>query len=132
MLVGAVLDGLGAAVGELDGLRVYGYLADQVAPPAAVCTVEAIEYDATMSRGADRGTFLVHVLVGRADARSARNALDPYLAGAGSSSVKEAVEADPTLGGAVSSTRVLGATVVVMSVGGIDYLAATFAVDVIA
>lgn len=128
----AVLDGLGARLATISGLRVKDYLADAVAPPTAVVAIEAIAYDATMARGLDGGTFLVHVLVAKASDRAARDNLDGYLASSGAKSVKAAIEADPTLGAAAQSTRVQSAAVSVMTVAAIDYLAATFTVDVIA
>lgn len=129
----AVQDGLGARLGTIAGLRVSDYLADSIAPPAAVVAVEELIYDVTMGRGTDSGRFLVHVLVGRANDRAARDALDPYLNGSGAKSVKAAVEGGGgDLGGAADSVRVESATVSVMTVGAVDYLAATFTVDVIA
>jgi hypothetical protein len=129
---GAVMDGLGARLATIAGLRVFDYLADAIAPPAAVVAVEEIFYDQTMMRGSDSGRFLIHVMVGRASERAARDALDPYLAGFGERSVKRAVEDGGTLIGAWDSVRVESATVSVMTVGAVDYLTATYVVDVIA
>lgn len=126
----AVLDELAARLGEIAELRVYGYLADSVAPPAAVVAVDEIRYDATMGRGADGGTFLVHVLVGRSSDRAATSALSPYVAGDGPQSIKAALEV--AVDGPEISARVESATVATITVGAIDYLAATFTVDVIA
>jgi hypothetical protein len=65
---------------------------------------ERIEYDLTAQRGVDRYIFNVQVLVSRADDRAAQNNIDPYITGP--TSVKEAMFADPTLGGAAQTSRV--------------------------
>jgi hypothetical protein len=46
--------------------------------------------------------------------------------------VKAAIEGDPTLGGKADTVRVLRAETAAMTVGGADYLAATFETEVIA
>jgi hypothetical protein len=131
--VAAVMDGMGGALAEIAGLRVYDYPADQVAVPAAIVALpESLEYDSTMARGADRGTFQVFVVVGKVSARGSRDVLAPYLSGTGTKSLKAALESDRTLGGAASSIRVTTASVEVITVGAVDYLGALFSVDVIA
>jgi hypothetical protein len=129
MDLAAVLADLEARLEQISGLRVYGYMAESVAVPAAVVTVEEILYDVTMGRGVDGGRFSVHMLVGRSSERAAAVALSPYVAGDGPRSIKAALEVGT---GPAGDLRVEGATVSVMSVGGVDYLAATFMVDVIA
>jgi hypothetical protein len=126
----ATLEELEARLKTIAGLRVYGYLADSVAPPAAVVAVDEIFYDATMGRGADTARFLVHVLVGRSSDRAATAALSPYAAGDGPQSIKAALEV--AADGPEISVRVESATVATITVGAIDYLAATFTADVIA
>jgi len=90
-----------------------------------------MDYDAAMGRGADRGSFPVHVVVGRVSDRAARDALVPYMAGAGAASVVAAIDADPTLGGAADTARVVSAVGVNLDIGGIGYVAATFTIDVV-
>lgn len=133
MDVGAILAGLGARLGTIANLNVYDWPTDSVAVPAAVIGLpDPLAYDSTMARGSDEATFPVHVLVGNVSQRSSTLALVPYMDGTGASSVKTVIEADATLGGAAQSTRVAEVKAQVMSVGGIDYLAASFSIDVIA
>lgn len=130
-VVGA-MSGLADAVDTIAGLRVFDYVPDSISPPAAVVAwPEAVEYDYTAARGCDRLVIPVQVMVGRMSDRTSSAAICGYLAGSGAGSVKSAIEADATLGGAVESVRVQEAEVVVMSVAGTDYLAAIFTVEVI-
>ena len=123
-----VMDELGAALERIDDLRVYPYVPDRVVPPAAVVGWPEVTYDATMRRGSDTYALTVWVLVGKADARSARDALAPYLDGAGTSSVKAAIRAGTYA--ACDSVRVASARVEPISIADIPYLAAIFDVEV--
>jgi hypothetical protein len=115
------------------GLRPVAWPADAVNVPAAVVALpEPVEFDLTAGRGADRLTFPVYVMAGRASDRASAELIAGYMDGAGAGSVKGALEADPTLGGAVESTRVIRAEPDVITLGAIDYLSATFTVEVIA
>lgn len=126
---------IAAALDTVPGLRAVGWPADTVNVPAAVVALpEPVEFDLTAAHGSDRLTFPVYVMAGRASDRAAAELVAGYMDGAGASasSVKGALEADPTLGGAVESTRVVRAEPDVITVGAIDYLSATFTVEVIA
>lgn len=132
MNVGEVMDGLAAALEAIADLRVFAYPPDAIAAPAAIVSYpDPLDFDFTMGRGADRASFPVHVLVGKASDRAARDALVLYMAGAGPRSVKAAIEADPDLGGAADSARVVSVTGVDLEVGGVRYVSATFTVDVV-
>ncbi len=126
------MDALGVRLATIAGLRVSDYPADSISPPAAVVAYPELEYDQTYQAGADRATFPVHVLVGKDSDRAARDELGTYAARAGASSIKATLEADPTLAGAVDSLRVRRATFSTMAVGSVEYLAATFDVEVYA
>lgn len=127
-----VMDAIGARLVGVAGLRVYDYMADAAAPPAAIVSLpRLVEYDAVAGRGADRIVVPITVLVGRVSDRAARDALSQYIAGTGASSIKTAVEgSDPTLGGIVQTVRVTEATVDVVTIQAIDYLGASFDVEV--
>ena len=130
MDLGNVMDDLGAAVDTISGLRVFPYWADRVEPPAAIVGFpEEFEFDSTARRGSDRGQFPLIVVVGKADARSARDTLSVYCGGAGATSVKAVVEAYAAT--AYDSARVQSVEFGVISIGGVEYLAATFSIDVI-
>jgi hypothetical protein len=132
MLVSSVMDGLGARLSGITGLRVHDYPADAVAVPAAIVLYPTLTYDFTAGRGTDRASFQALVLVGKVSDRSARDALAAYMDGAGARSIKAAVEADKTLGGAAHTTRVTEATVETFTVGAVEYLGARFTIDVVA
>lgn len=123
-----VMDAIGARLLTITGLRVFDYAAENIAVPAAIVALPTITYDVTKARGVDQAVFPVHVLVSRVSDRAGRDKLSAYAAGTGSSSVKQAV--DGTLGGIVHAARVRDTTISMMQVAGLDYLAATFNVEV--
>lgn len=65
----------------------------------------------------------VLVIVSRMNERGAQDKLDTYLAGSGAGSVKAALEADRTLGGAVAALRVTRAAPITLEVAGVTYFA---------
>lgn len=125
----ALMDALGGALDAIPGLRVYDYPPDAVSVPAAVVAYpDSITYDDTFQRGTDSATATITVLVGRVSDRASRDALAAYLAGTGAMSVKAAV--DGTLGGVVKDARVGSASVLTVTVGAVEYVAANFSVEV--
>lgn len=125
-----VMDEVGAAAETITGLRVAPYWADRVTPPAAVIAwPDRYDYDATFGRGADRLTLPLIVLVGRVDQRTARDALAAYADGSGARSIKAAVEAGTYT--ACDSVRVQDCEFSVITVAAVEYLAGTFALDII-
>jgi len=124
-----VMDELAEAVDTISGLRVTGYYPGAISPPAGwVDLPQSYTFDETMGRGLDSMVLEVWVAVGMVDHRTARNAITPYLAGSGASSVKAAIESyTPT---AFHVARVASVQFNVISVGGQDYLAATFSVNI--
>ena len=122
---------LATALGSVQGLRSSSTVPDNPRPPIAVVVPNRIDYDLNANRGADRFHFSVTVIVGRADDRTAQNRLDGFIVGP--NSVKKAIEADRTLGGKVDTCRVTEMrNYSSISVGEVVYLAAEFAVEVIA
>lgn len=128
----AVMDGLGVRLTAIAGLRVYDHAADAAAPPAAIVgmPVEG-DYDYTKMRGSDRVVLPITVLVGKVSDRAARDALSDYVAGAGSKSVKAAIETDRTLAGVAQTTAVRFPDINIVTLNGIDYWGAVFSVEVI-
>jgi hypothetical protein len=130
MLLSDVMDAVGTALQQVDGLRVFPYWADRVTPPFAIVEFpDRIDYDATMVRGGDRLTLKVMVGVARTDARTARDALAVYADGSGAASVKAAIEAYSAT--AYGSARVESADFGMVTVAATEYLAATFTLDII-
>ena len=125
-----VMDDLALALERVHGLRVSDHWPSAVAPPAVmVGWPDDIVYDATMGRGGDRCEFPVTLVVGKADARSARAELARYLNGSGPWSVKQAV--DTYAARAYASARVIRAQVEIVPIAAVDFLGATFRVDII-
>lgn len=127
-----VMDAIGTRLVGVTGLRVSDYAADSVSPPAAIVALPSeVEYDVTMGRGADRVVIPVTILVGKVSDRASRDQLAQYVAGAGALSVKAAIEGtDPTLGGVAQTVRVTSARIDVVTIAAIDYLGASFDVEV--
>lgn len=124
------MDELATELDTITGLRVYAFPADNIAAPAAVIGYpETITYDVTMGRGVDQIDFPVFLLVGRLTDRTSRDALGAYLNGSGAQSVKQVLlNGKPWV--AMSSVRVASAEIEIVSMAGIDYLAAVFTVNV--
>lgn len=124
-----VMDDLGAACEQIDGLRVYPYWADTLTPPAAVVVwPDPMTYDETMARGGDRAEMRLYVIAGRVDARSARDTLARYVDGSGTHSIKQAVESYTAT--AYDTARVMRAEFENIIVGRVEYLSALFYIDV--
>ena len=134
MNLAAIRAGLKTRLATISGLRTYDTIPDSFTAPAAIVGMPTlISYDATFNRSHDKLTFPIRVLVTKATDRAAQERLEPYLDGTGSTSIKTAIEGDPTLGGAAALVRVLNAQGLgVYDVAGIPYLGAEFTVEVIA
>ena len=134
-LLTSIRDGLKTNLETISGLTAYEYVPDWIEPPIAlVAPINSLNYDSTMARGADTYEIPVIVYISRVDAQLSQDAVDGYLASTGPTSVKAAIESDPTLGGAAMSVRVVSAT----DYGeyevtqGTSFLGVTFNVEVIA
>ena len=130
----SIRSGIATNLGNISSLTVFGFVPDSIEPPTAVVgVVDNIEYDTSMSRGADTYSIPVFLYVSRVDAQDAQDTLDAFLASSGSSSVKTQIESDSTLGGVANSARVVEAdNYGVYTINNIDYLGCEFTVEVIA
>tara|TARA_A100001201_G_scaffold92553_1_gene80600 strand:+ start:1316 stop:1723 length:408 start_codon:yes stop_codon:yes gene_type:complete len=130
----SIRSGIATNLGNISSLTVFGFVPDSIEPPTAVVgVVDNIEYDTSMSRGADTYSIPVFLYVSRVDAQDAQDTLDGFLASSGSSSVKTQIESDVTLGGVANSARVVEAdNYGVYTINNIDYLGCEFTVEVIA
>lgn len=91
------------------GFTVYEWPLANPAPPCHVLSPQPYNYDATMRSGSHHQEWTVRTLVGASDPRASIGT-DLYAAmtPSGTTSVKAAIETDPTLGGVVDSVRVAG------------------------
>lgn len=124
--------GLANNLATIQGLRTSPTIPDQINPPLAVIIPNTITFDTAFSRsGGDEYEFIVTLIVGRVDERTAQNRLDAYCSGSGASSVKAAVESDKTLGGKAFDCRCVSLrNYNQISVGDSMYLSAEFVVQV--
>lgn len=126
-----VRQGLATALDTITGLRCYDYVPDGLAPPAAVVEpLEVTYHDASISTGTNYYRAYILVIVGRMADRASQDKIDGYVANTGASSVRAALEADRTLGGACSSLIVLQALPRSVVVSGVDMTAYRFEVDI--
>lgn len=117
----------------ISGLRTAAEMPDNPNPPIALVRPLTIEYNQAFNKGLTRYAFVVVVIVGRAEERTAQRSLDAYCSSTGASSIKNAIESDKTLGGNAYDCRVTemrNYTPIQLNEG--TYLAAEFAVDVFA
>lgn len=132
MNVEEIMDAVAARLATIDGLLAYAYPQDKVsATPVAVVSYPAVyNFDATYARGHDDLMLPVVLVVGRAaDARALKVALLAFIAGDGPSSVKEVLEAEPLPDG-IDAIRVPTVEVTPITIGGTDYVAAVFDVEI--
>jgi len=127
-----IRDGIVSNLATISGLRTSVDIPDNPSPPIAFVGLESVQYDQSFQRGLTEYNFTVTVLVGRVSERSAQRKLDEYISN-GARSIKLAIEADKTLGGASYDVRVSELrNVGTVSLEQVIYLAADFAVTVFA
>jgi hypothetical protein len=125
-----VRQALADALSSIYGMRVSATILDAPRPPVAMVYPDVISYDLNANRGADLYTFIVTVMVGRADDRSSQNNIDRFAVGP--DSVKTAIERDRSLGGVVNTCRVVEMrNYQAIPIGDVTYLAVEFEVEVV-
>jgi hypothetical protein len=130
-----VRDNMKTRLETVSGLRVLDTLPDSANIPTngalAVVGMLDMTYDFTLNRGFDSATLSILVIVGRMSESAAQDRLDGYLQSSGATSIKTAIEADKTLGGAVQTLRVTQAVSGTITVANIDYLSYRYEVTLI-
>jgi len=107
--ISGVRQALGDNLMTITGMRVYDAIPDVVTPPCAVVGQLDFTFDVNNARGLDQASVDIYVIVQRISERAGQNKLDQLLAGTGNGSIKTALESDRTLGGLVSTLRVISA-----------------------
>tara|TARA_R100000951_G_C2579348_1_gene161435 strand:- start:285 stop:704 length:420 start_codon:yes stop_codon:yes gene_type:complete len=103
-----IRDGLKTTVGNISGIRCYDTVPDNAINfPLAIFIPSAIEFDLAMQRGTDLYTFDMLVAVQRADSRTAQDKLDAFVTGSGSSSIRQIIYNNKTLGLSDTDARVV-------------------------
>lgn len=133
----AIRHGLAAAVANASGIkRVWPYVVDQVTdvPAAYVAASEPTLYNTTYGKGGTESNLVVVVVAGRVDAEASQAFLDQaesQFEGGDVLGVKDAIEADRTLGGACDTCVVERSDFLrAVQIAGVDYLARDYAVKV--
>jgi hypothetical protein len=130
MNLASLMDEVASVLEEITGLRVSAYPPPTISPPAGVVSYpDRIAFDQTYGRGTDRIEGLpILLIVGKATARAARDKLAPWAAG-GPTSVKGRMEAHTWQ--SCDDLTVTECTFDVVTIAGVDYLAAMFAADAV-
>jgi hypothetical protein len=126
-LISDLRAGIATNLATIAGLRTGSTIPENVNPPFAIVAPSSMTYHMAMRNGMTTYSFVVTLVVGRADGRSAQNALDAFCSSTGSSSIRVAVESNRTLGGkafdcVVTGMRNYGS----LAIGDNTYLAAEF------
>lgn len=129
MTIDGLRDGIATNLATIAGLRTAAEVPDNPSPPIAVVALRSIEYDQSFQRGLALYTFTVTVIVGRVAEREAQRRLNDYSDNEGSSSVKQAIESDKTLGGSAFDCRVMSLdNIGALQLNDATYLGAEFTV----
>jgi hypothetical protein len=128
MDLNAVVEELATRLDTITGLRVHSEPPGTIDPPAAVIAYPDITYDATYGRGMDRLELPIVLAVGRISDRISRKQVLEYVQGSGASSVKAVVESGTYT--AFDTVRVASVVFDVITIAAVDYLAATFTLDI--
>lgn len=125
--IAALRDGAANTLSTISGLNTYAYVPGSPTPDAAVVGPVDVSYEDTFEREANEYTFSVWVVVAHTSDRDAQRRIDDYLSLTGPKSVYAAINADRTLGGAVSDCHVLSGEVVdLVTENNTVYLSAKF------
>jgi hypothetical protein len=117
---------------NVPGLRVSETIPDSPSPPIAIIGLDNVQYDQTFQRGMSEYNFTISVLAGRVSERNAQARLDSYI-DPGTQTIKNAVESDKSLDGAVFDVRVTEmSNIGAVNLGETIYLGADFSVVVYA
>lgn len=126
----AMAQGIATNLANISGIRTYAEIPDNPNLPAAIVSLNNVSYDQAFRGGLVIYNFAVTVVVSRVTERRAQQRVHD-LVQTGSGSVKNAIESDPTLGGAAIDARVEEMTnITSASIGDVDYLTADFVVTV--
>lgn len=128
-----IRDGLKTTISNISGLRVYDTVPDQAINfPVCLFIPTSIEFDLAMQRGTDRYEFELTIAVQRADSRTAQDKLDAFVTGSGSSSIRQVIYNNSSLGLSDTDARVTGMNnyAADVSLNGIDGVGANLTIEV--
>ena len=129
-----IRDGLKTTLeNNITGLRVYDIVPDySINFPVAIVLPTSITFGLAMQRGTDLYNFDILVAVQRGESRTAQDALDLYITGAGSSSLRQAIFNNRTLGLDNTDATITGVSnyAADVNLNGIDAIGANVSLEV--
>lgn len=131
MNLATTMENLATALGNVTGLRCYGWPNFAASPPCGVVGYpDSIDYDITFqsSKGhssGDHAIFKCWIAVGDQVERTARDAISLYVSSDEAKSIKLAIEANLS-----QTCHVKDCKIVTMDMGGKSFLAAEFEIEV--
>lgn len=127
--ISAIMAEVASRLDTIPGLRVYGWPPGSVTPPAAIVGYpEEIVFDAAFRRGMDTMSLPVLCVIGRPTDRNTPTLIGQYAKGAGLRSVKSTLETGAYA--TVHTLRVARCTFDAVSIGGTEYMAALFDIEI--
>ena len=132
MNLGDVMTEVETALKTVTNLRVYGWSAKAIAPPAAIVTLpENVLFHQSYGVGSSKlDDLIVLLMVSRATNRTAVKDLMPYVAETGAKSVKAVLEGWTPAAGVWDILTVLSVEFDAVSYAGTPYLAAMFHTEI--
>jgi hypothetical protein len=133
MSLADVRAGLATRLSTITGLMVYTTVTPTPQIPCAFIRPTSHEYDLSMANGQDIQRYDVTLLAATAGTPwdVSQNLVDAYLSRSGSLSIKAAIEADRTLGGAAHTVRVVSwQDYGTLAFGAVEYFGVRFVVEV--
>ena len=118
---------------NITGLRVYDVVPDYALNfPVAIVLPVNINFNISMQRGTDLYTFDILVAVERGNSRTAQDKLDQYITGQGSSSLRQAIFNNRTLGLDNTDATITGVSNYAgdVNLNGIDAVGANISLEV--
>jgi len=129
--ISQIANGLKASLENISGLRGFSYQPEQENPPFGFPQLNSVDYHNAFRGGDVVTNWTVTVVVGRWLDRTANAQLDDYLSYSGNKSVRQAIEADGTLGGVCSTLIVRsGADITSLDANGAQFLIIQLQVEV--
>ena len=124
-------EGLRERLATIIGLRVYDHIPDTISVPMAAVAIDEVTFHRSFAGGDPIYRFVVTVLVGRTEERTAQRKLEDFLSYSGDRSVRQAIEIDMTLGDRVQTCVVeRGGNIQPISIQETTYLSVDFTVTV--
>lgn len=133
MKISDVMDEIAERLRQAPSLanRTHASPTGAITPPAAIVAYPTDgTYDATYGRGKDTMTGVVVVVVGNPTKQQTRDAITKYIDGSGPESIPALLDAPGYTSCDSDGVRVADWDMDVYTIGGVEYLAAVFRLDI--